>query len=197
MEHQVALDKAFIYYNKLQVIVNSSKMAHYETKSDFITKTLKSNIEHHQEIIEVVNTYILLRQIMDRKLRVTERSQLVVRCLTNFLKAFAVKEMSKEPFKTYHEKVKKSIESLTSRIKCKETLETCFYCETPIQSDKLACNENHLTNRCSITKVQLPLMCNNFCLNCQISFVEQATLNEVVDKKDQLCTFCDRPILFT
>lgn len=174
-------------------------MANYETKSDEMKNDLKIGLEHHKEVIEVISSYILLKQIMDRKLKVTERSQLVVRSLTNFLRAYVEKEVVKEPFKAYHGKLKKGIENLIIRIKCKESIkhDICVHCELPIEKDKLICIDSHPTHRCVITKVQLPLSSNNFCFNCKVNFVNKKTLNEVLDKRDQLCPFCDRSIMFT
>lgn len=197
VDYDIALDDKFLYYLKLQLIVVTSKLVFYQTRSDTMFDMLREFEASIKKIIEVIKAFLLLKSLAARK-KLTNQSQLSMRRLTNFLKMYTNEEIVKEPFKTAQLTFKPNLLALLDKSGSASLAksETCFFCQEIIHSEKLTCESNHQSNLCVITKLQIPFSMNNTCPTCNCCVMDLTTLKDVTGNSEQFCPFCDRHFSF-
>lgn len=193
VKFNVALTEEFLYELKLHLIVVNAKLIYYQTRSDVIYETLVEEEIWLKKTVDLVCDYSLLKDLSKRE-KLSNDCQLTMRCLVSSIKIYLSQEITKEVFKTFKETFRSELEgSLTScEIPADLEPEICTYCQEIIAKDSLTCSEDHKTNRCIISKRQIPFSVNNFCSNCKTCAIDLKILKDVTGNYP-LCPYCDQP----
>lgn len=195
MKNTVALSEEYLYYLKIQLIAIDAKLTFYQTRSDLSFETKMETRTSMQKLIEVINISFLLKDIASKKMKLSEQAELSTRCFSYFIRNFLDEKFTKEPLITAQEKLRSDLEQLVEKCKISSSLEPeiCLYCLDVIQDGKLFCELNHKLARCVITKLQIPIGTNNFCLNCNCGIIDLDTIKSVTGRSQNLlCPFCDQ-----
>lgn len=193
MTFKIGLNEEFLYFLKLQLIVNDASMTYYQTRSETLFEMFKSTDRQVRMLIETINAYFLLKSITSRKEKHSTLVQTSIHCLKGFIESYLQEDFEKEPLKTSKETLTNELESFLTKCKLSSNFEVeqCKYCQEKIDGS-LLCPNNHQLARCSITKLQLPLEPGNSCSNCHCCVMDVSTLKEIIQKEDFYCLFCDQ-----
>lgn len=199
MDYRIAMSEEFLYYLKIQLLTVKSKSVYYQSRSATNFTRLQQTEKSIKKLIEVMNAHFLLKFIVAKKKKLSEKAQLSIRCICNFIRLYMLEEVEKEPFKAAQEILKSGLEALMNKCKISTTIEpeVCSYCDGIIDKGNLTCEHGHQLNRCVITKLQLPITTNSICSICDCCVMDRDTLKSVTGKNSQfLCPYCDRQFIF-
>lgn len=196
MKYQIELNAKFLYYLKLQQLVENSKQTYYNRRNEFISESFAERSTLVLKTIKVIRTYFLLKVLISKqeKEKLPEIVLKSAKLLRISLKLYLEEKFTAEPFKEAQSMFRNEFLSLIESSKMLEELpkEVCLFCMKEIENDSLVCKRKHQMRRCIITKLQLPLSSNNVC-KCLSGFIELETLKLVTMNNNQfmLCPICD------
>lgn len=196
MKYQVELSGKFLYYLKLQHLVEFSKQTYYSRRSECISEVFAEKSIMVLKTIKVIRSFFLLKVLISKqeKEKLPEIVLKSAKLLRTSLKLYLEDSFTAEPFKDAQSIFKEEFLNLIESSKFLEQLpkEMCSFCLEEIENDKLVCKSNHQMRRCIITKLQLSLTSNNVC-KCENGFTELETLKLVTinNKQFMLCPICD------
>lgn len=200
MSYKTELSRDFLYYLKLQLIVVKAKLVYYRIRSDTLHDRCKNSKTWLKKTIEVINSFFLIKSMLARKKKLSDASAQSICCLATTIQNFLNDETAKGQFITIQKTLRNELENLLTTYKGLKNLkdqETCLYCDETIEASQLMCKQNHEVSRCVITKLQIPIGMSNVCTDCNCGFIDQESLQEITEKEEQLCPFCDRFIKFS
>ena len=196
MKYQVELSGKFLYYLKIQQLVENSKQTYYNRRSESISEVFAEKNNMVLKTIKVIRSFFLLKVLISKqeKEKLPEIVLKSAKLLRISLIQYLEDTFTAEPFKEAHSMFKNEFTSLIESSKFLEELpkEKCSFCMEEIENDKLVCKSNHQMRRCIITKLQLSLTSINVC-KCLSGFIELETLKLVTinNKQFMLCPICD------
>lgn len=195
----ILLVEEYLYHLKLQLIIIDSKMIYYQKRSNSYYDVLREQELTIKKIITVVSAVSHLENLKLRKGKLTDQSQLSIRCLMNFIKMCLNEEDVQKSLKSAQDNIQRKFQILTKNCKISNFIkpETCIHCQEEISKESLMCKLNHPVNRCVITKLQIPVSMDNRCMNCNCCTMDLKTLQELTENIVQLCLYCDRPLSFS
>lgn len=175
------------------------KLLIFRRKSEVIEESYIKEFEIFAHTIEAIQSFFLLKLIytkyQEKKIAAHPLALQSAKYLRNYLISFLnyAKFEDYEHFKT---QLKPDIDSLicTTNVFNSAETETCAYCQKPIQDESLTCEENHKMMRCSITKLQLPVINKTTCRHCNRGFLDKTKFHIVTFTSSNtlmLCSFCD------
>lgn len=193
-----ALTDEYIYHLKLKLIVISAKLSYYQRRSSRYFEVLKEQESSIMKVVDLIRALLLLQRMASRE-ELSDRVQLSMHCLKNFIEITLKEENAQEPLKSAKEVIESSLKALIAKRKTPSpiTPEVCFCCQEKIDKDRLTCPQDHQQNRCIITKLQIPILMNNRCEYCFCCTIDQQTLQELTEDVEQLCPYCDHRLTFT
>lgn len=200
MNYEIEMNKSFLYYLKVQLVIVNTKLFYYHTRSRNIQEIFKTSQENLMELIKVINICLLLNQIITAKSHNSSRLS-SIRAMPKLLTKFITKQIEMQPFKMALETLKNQIEGIIEKcrkIKAKTSPEICEFCEEVIEENELACSQNHQLKRCAITNRLIELNCKNFCGECMVSVTTIDNLKNLFNNpKNFFCPFCDGHLTFS
>ncbi|CAO1356997.1 unnamed protein product [Diamesa serratosioi] len=141
MKFQVELNGKFLYYLKLQQLVENSKQTYYSRRSEFISDVFAERSVMVLKTIKVIRTFFLLKVLVSKqeKEKLPEIVMKSAKLLRISLRIYLEDTFTAEPFKEAQSMFKEEFVNLIESSKLLEELpkEICSFCMEEIENDSL------------------------------------------------------------
>lgn len=194
----IDLTTKFLYYLKLQLIVQNAKVTFFKRRSNILHEKHVRIFKIFSLIIEVIKCYIEFKYIkkfyFKEKVPVDEMILKSSRNIRNFLNLFLKEDFDQE-YKVFQVSLRPELQKIINETSFLGNVvpENCQYCQEVIEKDQLVCKNDHKIARCCITKLQLPFFPTNICKFCHRATVPNEILRKITMNNILLmmCPTCD------
>lgn len=199
---EIVCTDEYVYKLKVRLIVTSARSTYLRLKNRLIESgNLLGEYNVVKRFIYAIQSYKILTYLCENIQKLNEFQIISAQChrtsLYDFLNLsiFEEYEAIKVQFHPEIEKILTATDDIDKR-----GVEKCAYCDAPVDRLKGVCEQEHDLARCCISMIQVPMMNQRQCTQCQSIALDDLTkLKQIlptIDSDDEpICPLCDIPMI--
>lgn len=198
---EIVCDNDYLYSLKIRLIITSARSTYLKQKSRITeSSNLLGEYDIAKRFIFAIRSYRTLSLFLKNKKKLNDLQIISAQCHRVYLKDFVELSIFDE-YEAVKVKFHPAIETMLADTNFFDgvVLETCTYCEEPIEVGKTVCNNEHEFPRCCITQLQIPMMNQRQCSRCHLFAIDNMDTLKMfpgileVDS-ELVCPLCDSPM---
>lgn len=192
---EIGFSPKFNYHLKLSLILTGARYTYLRLRSNAEAEVTSNRIARLSQLLQIIRSFDILSSLT-KKSKPNSFEKNSGRCLRlTLLEYIKSKPVTDEFQKIYDVLMPEMMILVQNSAKFgSRDIELCQVCDKSLDCESLVCEEGHISARCSITRVQLPMLMSRVCPQCKkCAWNDLDDLRMVVGEKDDLllCPTCD------